>query len=379
MSIGSKIKALRRTKDLTQEDLAEVLGVTSKAVSQWECNRTAPDISQLPVLCNFFEVTADELLGIDVFQKQAELDKIIEESLALSRNGKLEECLLMLKEGLKRFPHNAQLMDLIISSSLSYVYTRNCSEEEKEQLYEECRRYSEHILDHSTEDLPRYTAINFLCGYYSRKGETEKAWEYANKLPSFFSGREFAYPDLNTGTDKARADQHLKHNLLDFFVMRMLANYQLDSGEWLYTEEERMELRNKKFTLFELLFEQGDYGFFAEHLAESHEMQARGYAERQNAEKCLYHLNKAMDCAIAFIEFMQGETFLHTSLLWKGFDYPSKGVSVSERENVAEMILSRTSCPEYDFLRKNENFVTILEKLSGYTGENDFPNYPYSV
>ena len=54
MSIGSKIKALRRAKDLTQEELAEVLGVSSKAVSQWECGRTAPDISQLPVLCNFF-------------------------------------------------------------------------------------------------------------------------------------------------------------------------------------------------------------------------------------------------------------------------------------------------------------------------------------
>jgi len=75
MSIGSKIKALRRAKDLTQEELAEVLGVSSKAVSQWECGRTAPDISQLPVLCNFFEVTADELLEIDVFHKTAERDK----------------------------------------------------------------------------------------------------------------------------------------------------------------------------------------------------------------------------------------------------------------------------------------------------------------
>lgn len=376
MSIGSKIKALRRAKDLTQEDLAEVLGVTSKAISQWECNRTAPDISQLPVLCNFFEVTADELLEIDVFQKQTELDKICDEFMALSRNGKLEESLLILKEGLKRFPHNAHLMDLTINSSLSYVHTRNCSEEEKEQLYEECRRCSEHILEHSTEDLPRYTATNFLCGYYNRKGETEKAWEYALKLPSLCTGREFAFPDLNTGTDKAQADQHLKHTLLHFFVIRMLANYQLDSGEWLYNEDERMELRNKKFALFDILYEQGDYGFFGEHLAESHEMQARCFAGKQNKEKCLYHLEKAADCAIAFIEFMKSKSCLHTSLLWKGFDYPSKGVSVSERENVAEMILARTNCAEYDSLRKNENFVTILEKLSGYADEN---NYPYSV
>lgn len=105
MSIGSKIKTLRRAKELTQEELAEVLGVSSKAVSQWECGRTAPDISQLPVLCNFFEVTADELLGIDVSRKTAERDKIIAEVMALSKNGRSEELLAVLKEGLKRFPN----------------------------------------------------------------------------------------------------------------------------------------------------------------------------------------------------------------------------------------------------------------------------------
>ena len=50
MSIGSTIKRLRRERDLTQEQLAEYLGITSRAVSQWECDRTAPDISQLPAL-----------------------------------------------------------------------------------------------------------------------------------------------------------------------------------------------------------------------------------------------------------------------------------------------------------------------------------------
>ena len=52
MSIGSTIKRLRREKDITQEQLAEYLGITSRAVSQWECDRTAPDISQLPALCH---------------------------------------------------------------------------------------------------------------------------------------------------------------------------------------------------------------------------------------------------------------------------------------------------------------------------------------
>ena len=65
MSIGTTIKRLRRERDITQEQLAEYLGISTGAVSQWECDRTAPDITQLPLLANVFDVSADELLEID--------------------------------------------------------------------------------------------------------------------------------------------------------------------------------------------------------------------------------------------------------------------------------------------------------------------------
>lgn len=372
MSIGSKIKTLRRAKDMTQEELAEVLGISSKAVSQWECDRTAPDISQLPVLCNFFEVTADELLEIDVFHKTVERDKIIEEGIEFARNGRIEEELGCLKEGLKRFPNDATLMSHLICSSTVYVNCRECTEEEKERIEKECRKYSEHILEHSVDDWARYTAIDFLSRYYHRKGEEEKAWEYAGKLPVLCNSREFLFAELSTGTDKAQAEQYLRITLFGYFVRSMLANYELDSGEWLYTEEERMELRNKKFALFSLLFEQGDYGYFDEHLAESHEMQAREYAKRQNKEKCLYHLEQAVESVIGFIGYMRSESFVHSSLLWKQFEYPSRGVSLSERENIAAVILSRTEFTEYDSVREDAGFTALTERLAEYAGENDY-------
>ena len=65
MSIGTTIKRLRREKNLTQEQLADHLGITSRAISAWECDRTAPDISQLPVLASVFNVSADVLLEIE--------------------------------------------------------------------------------------------------------------------------------------------------------------------------------------------------------------------------------------------------------------------------------------------------------------------------
>ena len=73
MSIGSTIKRLRRENDVTQEQLAEYLGITSRAISQWECDRTAPDISLLPALCHIFGVSSDVLLGIDIERNNEEI------------------------------------------------------------------------------------------------------------------------------------------------------------------------------------------------------------------------------------------------------------------------------------------------------------------
>ena len=80
MSVGTTIKKLRRERDMTQEQLAEYLGITANAVSQWECDKTSPDISQLPILANLFEVTTDFLLGVNVSNKQAAIDQICKEA-----------------------------------------------------------------------------------------------------------------------------------------------------------------------------------------------------------------------------------------------------------------------------------------------------------
>ena len=64
MEIGNQIKALRLRKGVTQEALAEHLGVTAQAVSKWERGSASPDISLLPALSVYFGVTIDELFSL---------------------------------------------------------------------------------------------------------------------------------------------------------------------------------------------------------------------------------------------------------------------------------------------------------------------------
>ena len=62
-SLGKRISQCRKSKGLTQDKLAEQLGVTAQAVSKWENDQSCPDITMLPKLAEIFGITTDELLG----------------------------------------------------------------------------------------------------------------------------------------------------------------------------------------------------------------------------------------------------------------------------------------------------------------------------
>lgn len=62
MTVGNKIKLLRTNRQITQEQLADVLNISGQAVSKWENDTSSPDISMLPILADYFGITIDELL-----------------------------------------------------------------------------------------------------------------------------------------------------------------------------------------------------------------------------------------------------------------------------------------------------------------------------
>lgn len=63
IKIGAFLKVLRKEKNLTQEQLAEQLGVSGRTVSRWETGNNMPDISLLVEIAEFYEVTIPELIN----------------------------------------------------------------------------------------------------------------------------------------------------------------------------------------------------------------------------------------------------------------------------------------------------------------------------
>ena len=79
-TLGNRISTLRKKMKLTQDQLAEKLGLTAQAISKWENDQSCPDITMLPRLAEIFGCSTDELLGIEPSQKVHEAQVVTEEA-----------------------------------------------------------------------------------------------------------------------------------------------------------------------------------------------------------------------------------------------------------------------------------------------------------
>ena len=105
MNIGNKIKELRKARKITQEQLANAIGISFQAVSKWENNIALPDITLAPVLANYFGVSMDELFDFSLIEMEDEVKKIVEDAYEY-RESDPEKSRKILNEGLKKYPEN---------------------------------------------------------------------------------------------------------------------------------------------------------------------------------------------------------------------------------------------------------------------------------
>lgn len=91
LPMGEFLSVLRKSKGYTQQEVADILGVSNKTVSSWECGGSCPDISMLPAIAELYGVTCDELLRGERIHA-GEPEKISRERLEKSLALRLERC-----------------------------------------------------------------------------------------------------------------------------------------------------------------------------------------------------------------------------------------------------------------------------------------------
>ncbi|MBQ4054131.1 MAG: helix-turn-helix transcriptional regulator [Clostridia bacterium] len=356
MSIGSTIKRLRREQDITQEQLAEYLGITSRAVSQWECDRTAPDISQLPALCHIFNVSSDLLLGIDLENKNVEISKYLDEANNLLNDGNFSERSELLREANKKFPRDYKIMNLLADSLVS-EYSRK-GIKEYEEVFELCNR----ILAECTDSTIRYEAIRTLAVAYNYAGMEDEMLKLAEEMPrTHFSYENFMVYRWKGNDALIERKEYINFLLHELFSMiSCLSGHRDDEGKFIHSYEERAELRKLELDLIELLFPDGDYYMFAQNA----EMVCSFFFSKAQGENdtegAWYWVNKGADFAIHHDTY--DHNAIHTSPLLRG--YITGGWIMEKEGNDSQIMLDWLATDKsIDFLRSDERYTTLVTRL----------------
>jgi transcriptional regulator with XRE-family HTH domain len=182
--ISENIKRLRRSRELTQEKLAEALGITAQSVSKWECGENYPDIEILPAIAGYFEVSVDELLGTgDVLEEKRVADAIAktEELIMAVHNDKQAEIAELWENLTRDMPQNWKAQRLGASYIASYG--------DKHRAI----AILERLLAKCTDNELRNEAIASLSIIYSELKEFDKARKIADTLPPVGGTREWAH------------------------------------------------------------------------------------------------------------------------------------------------------------------------------------------
>ena len=174
-----RIKSLRKSRGITQEQLAGYLDVSPQAVSRWETGTSCPDISLLPQIAALFEITVDELLGVNETEKRREINAVVTETSAMIDRNITEEPIRILRDTLKKYPNNDRLL-----CTLMYALYAASEDEDFCRAHDaEILAIAARIFDYSADDDCRNEARRLLFRHCCDTGRTAEALKIADEMP----------------------------------------------------------------------------------------------------------------------------------------------------------------------------------------------------
>ncbi len=308
---GKNLLRLRREKELTQEQAAELLNVSKQSISRWENGVTWPDVSFLPNLASFYGVTVDALLGAGESEKQAVLADYASRRQTAHSAGDRAAALELSKAAYEKYPNESMVMsDLMLDAFLAGKHKEAAGRDELRLSLSVAERF--YRMTDDLEEKCRCIRTAALC--CQLLGQPEEARRWMAQLPSVWSGIELCALELLEGGELR---DHLQNTLSDFtdILCKLLLAYAELPG---LSAAERKAGLQKLPGLLELLFEDGDYGLFWAPLVRARKKLAELSDEPE--EKLRFEAS-AGSAADRFCALMEGK---HSSVLFRGMGYSPK-------------------------------------------------------
>ena len=172
--IAENIKNLRKAHSLTQEQMAEALGVTVGAVYKWEAGLSMPEIKLIMEIADFFEISVDTLLGYE--QQNGNVENRIQRIKQCIVEKDFEQAVSEAEKALKKYPNN---FNVIYAGAMMYMLKfseEKCEEAmiKSNQLFEKAISL---LYQNTEKSVNETTILNHMASNYLAAGDTEKGLE----------------------------------------------------------------------------------------------------------------------------------------------------------------------------------------------------------
>ena len=214
LHIGETIRDLRKSKGITQEQLAEVLGLSTPAVSKWESGQTCPDIATLPILARYFGVNMDFLFGFSSVLSDEEVKTICDELAERFDQRPFEEALQDWEDALRQFPLHDKLRYDLATLGVFHLIKAG-SEEVMLQFVEKIIRVLETCRDSEVLKI-KQGAYFQIANLHIALGQFEKAEAALDQIPAPTASQKLlrSMIQIRKG-DLAAADKATQETIFD--------------------------------------------------------------------------------------------------------------------------------------------------------------------
>ncbi len=364
LNIGIKIKQLRTSRHITQDQLAVFLGVTPQAISRWEAGNGYPDIETIPMLADYFSVSADELLGIKMDERQKRLAEIYSEINRLYGLEDDEASLAFARTAVAEFPSEIKL-HINLADSICRMYMWEPSRDvsklgEAEKIYET-------VIENCTDADLKNDVLFSLCSLYSvGYKDMEKAHKTAMRLPSMRGARECVLSSVYDLRDEkgmfylqdyiSKLAETLGGAMLDSLIRDGVPN-----GE--DTWENKLALLDKIISIYNIVFGD-DLNYLHINVGDLHRVKATYFVAMDRYDEALDELEAMCEHCIMGVQSKPGDKF--TSYFTDRLTQPDVGDDFDwfTVHNAAYYVLNGKLTQErYDVIRDTERFKNIVKKL----------------
>ncbi|MBQ3537293.1 MAG: helix-turn-helix domain-containing protein [Clostridia bacterium] len=348
---GENLRNLRRGRNLTQENLADVFGVSFQTVSKWERGDSYPDITMLPEIADFFKVTTDELLGVNRAEKEKEITEKLQEYDNLTDGTLMTE---IVKELKAKYPNDFRILIRYLACLVRFS-------EDKDSVSSEIISIYENIQENCTNDKIRIKAKRSLIEFFRSKAEKDKKYfeecdKIISELPDMRDSREmfcFFCPDK---------DERIRNTLEEQFLLLHTVYSHYFFYDERFSDEWVLEAFKKELSFLNFVYDDGNYGKMWTTAIYCYGHLGVRYFKLGDIESSLANFRKMADLAVKF-DTMDRITVMN-SVMFKGkqFDKHTLGSTYSAKRRVTGLLTEKY--PLTEEFRNSSEFTEILKLLT---------------